>query len=457
MRSLNTGMILGDRNRNVLKWVAERIVLVAVISIPSALALGRGAVLSVVALLLVILGGEVVLRLADGVAKPSSFCLPGFRESLRRKYFGIALLLGLGTSAFSLGFEVSFPWHATGVEPIEVSLHILAAFMLGMVACLALGAGRIILPGSVWRTMVPLAVLLPLAVPWVFPWALAHPFLTMLVCITASALVWFRLGDMARVKNAQRVIIEDVRRETTPIGITRTPPSPWIEALFRRAMERHRHLGVGRYIWGDLYETFGWLLSRWKWILSVVVILAVAADFVGSHSIEFLFISSGLTGALLLFSTSTLLTPGGRRERYWATLAIVVAGSLLLVGIATIITLLSEVVAIFLAAGFSWGNAHGLLSGTMGPAIVLLPCVVVPATMGVLLLGRRHERIGNILGGLVFISVFATIFWPRKWPDSLRLELYATVFVLGCVLFLFTLRMACRRWDLVGQRPARGN
>ncbi len=84
----------------------------------------------------------------------------------------------------------------------------------------------------------------------------------------------------------------------------------------------------------------------------------------------------------------------------------------------------------------------------MGPAIVLLPCLLVPITMGIGLMGHKHEKISQVLGVLVLISLVLTPLWYRKWPDLLGRELFAGVFVSGCIFFLFTLRAACRPWDV---------
>jgi hypothetical protein len=446
-------IVLIDRSNGILRWMTERILVAAVISIPLALVMGRGAALFVGMLLIVLLSSEMALRLAGVVGKPVSFCLPGFRESLRRRYFYVALLMGLGVSIIPLSTEVFLPFsheYTTALDLLGVCLEMMAAFLLGMVGCLTLGAYRIIFPRSVWHVLMFLAVLLPLGVPWVFGWAFEYPLISGPVCALACVLIWFRLGNMARVKETQRRTIEDARGEQTRIGTAQAPAPPGVDDSFRREMERRRYFGVTRYICGSFYETFGWLLSKWKWILAGVVAAAIVANFVRSGVIEFMFVLSGffVAGGLLSPTTFTLLVPGGRKERYWATLALAVVGSLLLVGIAGSIALLSEVFAIFLAAAFSWGNTHGLLFGQMGPAVVLLPCLLVPVALGVGLIDHKHEMISEVFGGLVLISLVLTPLWYRRRPDLLGRELFAGVFVFGCIFFLFTLRAACRRWDV---------
>ncbi len=320
MRGLNIGMIPIDRSNGILRWMTERILVVGVISIPLALVMGYEAALLVGMLLIVALSSEMALRLAGVVAKPFSFCLPGFRESLRRRYFYAALLMGLGVSAIPLGTEVFLPLsheYTAAPDLLGVCLEMMAAFLLGMVACLCLGAYRIIFPRSAWHVIMFLAVLLPLGVPWVFGWAFEYPFLSGPVCAVACVLTWFRLGNMARVKEAQGMTIEGAKREQTWSGIAGTTASPWAEDSFRGEMERHRYFGVGRYICGSLYETFGWLLSKWKWVLAGVAVSALVANFVRSGTIELVFVLSGFfgVGEFLSPTTFTLLVPGGRRER----------------------------------------------------------------------------------------------------------------------------------------------
>ena len=145
---------------------------------------------------------------------------------------------------------------------------------------------------------------------------------------------------------------------------------------------------------------------------------------------------------------SPVLRPGGRRERYYATFATGLAAALLLIGAATAVVVLSRVPAVFLGASPFRSGDHALGYRSMGLTALLLPCLLVPMALGIQLMQQEGRGITWIPWILLFASVTLLYFWRSTWPEYLRLWLVAAIFVFGWVFFLFTLRTACRRWDL---------
>ena len=457
-------MTLTDWRDHVPRWVFWAIVA----GVPLVWLLGPTALIVIGAFVLLPFGLLTVGRLGDVAKTPLSFCLPGFRESLRRRYFSAAVLIGVGTSMISLPRH---PFLHSELSPLAdgdpggVCLRMAAAFLLGMAVYLIVGTRRFVWPWWTWgiirflTTSLLLVVILG-GIP-LLRVSREYSFVSVIsipVCAVISLLIWLRMGDMARVKRAHRMMLDPaamwpgVTEDTEPDSVS------WTEGLFQRCVEHRRYLGMGRYLCGSLYEAFDLLFLCWKWVLLVIVVAAVAVDFIGSEMAQVALILSGWAVGLALDlpTTSVMLLPGGRRERYWATLAVAFAGSLLLIGIFALVGLLSELLAVCLAVGFSWDAAHGLFSGTVGAASILLPCLVVPAILGVRLMDDEYERINWILGKLVLIGPFLVLFWYGMRPESPMLELFVLVFALGWILFLFTLRATCRRGDLGQRRPGSG-
>jgi hypothetical protein len=144
--------------------------------------------------------------------------------------------------------------------------------------------------------------------------------------------------------------------------------------------------------------------------------------------------------------TSTLLLPGGRREKCYATFATALAAALLLLGAAVVVVVLARVGVLLLSGAFPKG-ADGPTDRTTGLAALFLPAVLVPTTLG-LHVTREGRGIAWIAWFLSFASVILFLFWRSAWPDWLGVGLLVTMFVFGWAFFLLALRAACRRWDL---------
>jgi hypothetical protein len=219
---------------------------------------------------------------------------------------------------------------------------------------------------------------------------------------------------------------------------------------FASKMDRRQDLRAGRYIWGGLYEAFGSLFSYWKWVLLAVVATGLVLGLVGDEMAGVIaVICFGFAVRLIrLPVASPVLRPGGRRERYYATFATALAAALLLIGAAAAVVLLSRASAVFLGASLFRGGDHPAAYQSMGLIALLLPCLLVPAALGIQLMQQEGRGITWIPWTLLFASVTLLWFWRSTWPEYLRLWFVMAMFVFGWVFFLLTLRAACRRWDL---------
>jgi hypothetical protein len=329
-----------------------------------------------------------------------------------------------------------------------------------MAVALIMGTSCLVLPGRTWGIPIPFLIL-PVVIAPVFFMLLAdssggYPTIAIPEGTVVCVLVWLRLGDLACVKRGHRRIIEHATqqgRETAtelrahPEDAVTVPP--WADSLFRGWMHRRPYLSAGRYIWGAFYEAFGLWFSYWESILFAIAAAALVLGLLGNDMVPFI--------ALIYFAfservirlpmTSTLLLPGGRREKCYATFATALAASLLLLGAAVVVVALARVGVLLVSGAFPEG-AGGLADRTTGPAGIFLPCVLVPTTLGIQLMRRERRRIAWIAWVLSFASLNLAIFPRSAWQNWLVLWMLVAMFVFGWVFFLLALRAACRRWDL---------
>jgi hypothetical protein len=446
MRRLS--MVLTDWSDGVLRWVIR----LAIIAVPVVLILGSGAVVGLASVWILGLGLQTIERVGRAARPPLSFCLPGFRESLRRRYFGGATMTGLGVSLFVLGLGLwshrRGSWGTDG-NLTYACLQVIGGFLVGMAIGLIVGTPRLILSRLAWNVLMLLSIPLLLAAAAVFPILVEYPIIGIPVCAGMCVFVWLQLGEKAILKRGHRMIIEDALEQRAESGGTRTAPG-WVDSLFRERMDHRQYLKAGRYVWGGLYEAFGSLFSYWKWILLAVVITSLVLGLVGNEM--------GGVAAVICFGfavrlirlpvASPVLRPGGRRERYYATFVTALAAAVLLIGAAAAVVVLCRVSAVFLGANLFRGGDHPPDHQSMGLIVLLLPCLLVPAALGIQLMQQEGRGVTWIPWTLSFASVTLLWFWRSTWPEYLRLWFVIAMFVFGWVFFLLTLRAACRRWDL---------
>ncbi|MBN2130966.1 MAG: hypothetical protein JW741_15800 [Sedimentisphaerales bacterium] len=264
--------------------------------------------------------------------------------------------------------------------------------------------------------------------------------------------LWLRLGDMQYVARGHRIIIEDALDKRAQVGVTRTAPD-WTDDLFLSWARQHPPLGVQRYVWASLYATFGGVFSYWLWILAGLVAGSVVLGLAPRPVAEIAFASLGFAAVFVdLPATSNMLLPGGRHERYYATVIATVVTTLLLLILAVGIAALSETIGIGLGAG---AESFGFRFHS-----VWLVCVFVPWIVTLQLCGRRFRRIESrtpaIAVGLASLMVLRLFFAIHRWPAQKCLLFFAGVFVCGWAFFLLTTGHLCVGGSLVERRLGAG-
>lgn len=395
----------------------------------------------------------VLIHQRGVTAKPLAFCLPGYRQSLRGLNFTAALPWG----ALAALAETSHLWlqwlSPRGEYPgfFEVSLQLGCAFLVGMAISLAVHASRLILSRLQWTILAvasfPLCILgvalwLRPAMHTLFFWGIAA-----LISVPVIVFFWIRLGNMQYVTRGHRIIIDDAMEKRVQAGVKRTTP-PWAGEFFLLRMELCSDLGACRYLWGSLYQAFGRVLSYWKWILAGVFLASLALGYAPGSFTQLAFVFLGINASLMeLPATSSLLLPGGRRERFYATVLAAVVASLSLLALASVVAGLSEFIDVVL------GGDTGSLGARLGS--VWLACVVAPWICASQFPGYRLAPIriaSMVIGAGTFgLIAFSVLPGGPKWPAEMRFLVFASVCLCGWAVFLLTSRHVCLRGALVEQ------
>ena len=300
----------------------------------------------------------------DIAAKPLSFVLPGYRESLRTLTFSRAVRWGVAFSLWAFSFSWSrllFFWEirqiwaqrladlppgvSLPVKPgiAEMSLGAVGGFLGGMAFCFGSTISSLAEFRRSWRGF--LFVGLEIAVfPLWFAWS-EHVFLVWPILVPLSIFYivyfWVRLGDCDWVKRGHRALIANAIEGPSSIVthvrsdrfVTRRRSERRIERLFLGQMREASVNSVGRHVWAWLYCTFGPVLPYWRWLAIPLLVGVLALGWTSRSLTEVILLTVGaLVTANVLPETSSMLWPTSRRQRY--CLAVIAAVFLMLLLIA---------------------------------------------------------------------------------------------------------------------------
>jgi hypothetical protein len=379
--------------------------------------------------------------------EPFTFCLPGYRESLRRSRSVAAVYSGFAFIPFGLLLSWLESPRDAGLTATAVVTCILSAFCLGAAVSLCINVDfRFVLSRRMWSLLLLLSVPLFVIGGGMSFALILFPPLGISLGLTICIFMWIRLGDMGCVKRGHRMIIEDALDRRSQAGVTRTG-SPSVEHLFLHLAEAIRSSMTATHLWGGLYRTFGLILSYWKWLLFSVVGAALVLGYTGEWK---LFIALGLLSAIVhLPVDSGILLPEGRREKQRLAIAVAAATTLLLTVAASLVVALSWCLVAFMP------HVFGTDYGGIAPWNIALPSVVIPWIFVLQLLD--HDELSPVLTSIfraVALSMTGVAFLDRyvgNWTGIPRPLLFATVLVAGWAFLLPILRHVCTQGHLAGQ------
>ncbi|OHB67224.1 MAG: hypothetical protein A2Y76_12225 [Planctomycetes bacterium RBG_13_60_9] len=302
-----------------------------------------------------LLGSLMGVMQMEILSKPFSFCLPNHRGSVRRLVFLGGLVASL---IFLLVFAVLFesptftgPSELYIMPPGLLILVAVASFCASVTAFL-LGAG---IAFSV-RNATPILGLAPVAIITcaasdIFT-AIQHPVIHWPVAVMGLALVvgttgWWWFGRPAWFRRRcgrpwiglfdpwDRSQIQKFR-DIYAARFTKNSP-PGLDRFFQGVIGSHGPSDPGKYAWGALYTTSVLIAPQWKGLLTIMLFAVAMAGYsllMAPFAISF--ISLMMTGLIHPPIRAALLVAGGRKERFFATVALILvfgAASVLIVGV----------------------------------------------------------------------------------------------------------------------------
>jgi hypothetical protein len=438
-----------DEDGGVLRAVSRMVI----IAIPLVLIMGWPRLIVVLPGLILFHGMGRIGRLGDVADKPFSFCLPGFRESLRKRYFLAATIMGLALSTYPL-VPIVFRRSrhpSVDVDLVKTGLGMVAGFLTGVVLALVMGTLRFVFSPLVYNTIMLLSIPLFLLAVVVCPAFMEYPLIGIPLCAAACVFFWSRLHDMRRVHCAHRTMVQEVLHPDVETPRRRQAMEYRVDALFRRRMERHAYLSAGRYCWDELYRLLGPLLCRWRTVLFWLAVAAVVLSLLGEAIAGLAFILFALvvlTMHLPLVPDHVLLLPVGRRERSAATVLVAAGISAMHTAFGAVVIVLSWLIG--LVAGIlpleRLGSASFL---KIDPAFFYWPCLLVPWMVASRLLRGRAAQVVQVAIVLVIVLLWAEVYLcDMVLPWGLH-ALYACVLICGWSFFLVVARARRRVGDLI--------
>ncbi len=341
------GLWLGYLMFAVFVWVS----LIVALDEPRA---GTGTFIGLI-LLAFLVGMAAAVVQMEILTKPMAFCLPQHRRTVGR----FILTVGVVANAAGATLFLFYP----GLPFVWQLLVLGSAFAAGLVFYLA---------GAWWVFLVrePMALVGFLIAIFFFGRQLGlhvrlerivvlHPLAGMTVGVLTALAMWLYLtrADLARrnclrpwigfaeVFDRDKLRRSPQARSAAPWTRLKDHPRPWVQKLFLGGMTKCRPLSAARCACGAVYSSFALVLSQWTNVLFLVVVMTVFLGYLGRHLMVILFASLPIVAGAMGLSHgalySSLLTAGGRRERFCATLTVAATGAVLVTVFMALVAALS--------------------------------------------------------------------------------------------------------------------
>jgi len=405
---------------------------------------------------------QAEIRGSSVTAQPFSFCLPGYRETMRRCHFIEGGLHGLGFCLVFLGgawlFRMSdlasvpgfgFEW----LKPLPIVLAAFGLFSAGVTvhtAASILGyseswwaRGVAIADGVVWLLLLNNGVLAPLHSPIV--WFQLMPLWLMLGLFS-----WIRLRNTDYLARGHRMLIRrradwSIRPRRTR-GVRRS-----LESLFLGLMHRHDFLRAGKYCWGELYENLATIRLPWMLLIfpgAYVLFLSILKEELGGWVLTLLGFLGGCVRLSLAPGKRVLLVPAGRRERALATRTAAVAASAVVAGLGLALVAVSQVLAP-LARSLPWKLPGLRVWDGIDVSWFYWPCLLVPWVIASRLFRGWVARVVQVAIVLLMVLLWTGLYvLDTIFPWRLH-ALYICVLAGGWLLLLVAVQIRRRAADLL--------
>ncbi len=338
----------------------------------------------------------------ETASRPLSFCLPGHRDAVRRLLFLVGLIVSLAfllicvmllaSGSFTGLFERS-------IMPPRLLVVVLGAYFCANMAAYLLGAGtafRLIHSASTLSVMVSVVVVCMMFDLFL---TIEYPILHWPVGVIVLALIvgvasWWWLGRRAWLRRScSRPWMgffdpwdrKQVQRYRELYATRFTKTTPRLDRLFQRIMGHRSLSDLGTYAWGALYTTGVLVAPQWRGVLTVALVGVALAGYFPPLAPMFMSFLPLMTAGFLQSPLGTaLLVAGGRKERFFATAALILGLSILWVLLFGLLVGLTHLLAPLVPAVTVRGvtlSLHAISFQVLGIPLVLVPLVGLVQTL----------------------------------------------------------------------------
>lgn len=421
---------------------------------------GAGTFIGLI-LLAFMVGMMAAVLQTEILTKPMAFCLPQHRRTVVR----FIVTIGIATNALGAMLFLFYP----GLPLVWRLLVLGSAFAAGLVLYLA---------GAWWGFFArqPMALIGFLVVIFFFGQRLGlhvrleqivvlHPVAVMAAGVLAALAMWLYLtrADLAR-RNCLRPWIgfaevfdrDKLRRSpqyrsAAPWTRLKDHPRPWVESFFIDRIAGSQPLSTMRCAWGAVYNSFALVLSQWRNVLFLVVVMTAFLGYLG-HLMVILFASLPIVAGAMGLSHgalySSLLTAGGRHERFASTLVVAATGAVLVTVFMALVAALSVPLADVLPDFHVYGQR--LTYRVISARVFYGPWVLLPiAAMIHLVLYRRPVLLMILLMVFAYAVVLAAELLSRDLRPLVNAPAAATLAALCWLIFILVLSRIAHRRPLV--------
>ena len=399
-------------------------------------------------------------------SKPFSFCLPGHKRYAKEMLVIISIIASFVLMCIAAILIYSNQW----------SFKVISLFFMNLIFFF-LGAELILISKSalafIWVIMFmptfynrPYEILGGLIIQ--------HPFIIISIGSLCCILIWFKLNfsgihrklcavpqmPFAGLWNKERLEKYNQFKLASKKGKIRGEIKPWVERFFLNKMNSYRYYGMGRYIWGNLYKTFGPSISLFN-PLSILITFAFLFIFCYSNARFaapfglFMFVVM-ITAFTQMPVYSTLLISDGRRERYYSALFVSITCSFYMIFLFSIIIIITNILQPFMP-DLKY-SSHTLTFNAISYSFLLLPIIVVPLVLSFYLFFYKRKALMFVGIAVIYALFVAFIFVMEKFfnirvPEMPSLIITPTVVISTIILmwsvFLAVLRRVCFQRSLV--------
>ncbi|GEM_PF-809469 len=232
--------------------------------------------------------------------------------------------------------------------------------------------------------------------------------------------------------------------------------SSGVEGFFVSRISGAETGGIGQYIWGSLYKSFGMTVSQHlqDWMRFWIVILPILCFlcYMPGGGRNFIFLMPGIMVVFINLNVrSSLLISGGRRERFWSALSLAVTTAILGTFFVTFIAVLTMPLELILPELTIKG--YTAVFNALSIKLFFLPLLMIPITFAIGLVFHKKPMLAMVFVVVVFqILFFLSIFQNLKNCLVPIGSVHVIIaFVCSWAVFVAVLRYVCMKRSLVGQ------